>query len=421
MRTVIKNGIIVDANNKSIKKDILIENGIIKEIKENLDETDSQIVDAGDFLIIPGLVDMNCNICEPGFEYNENIITASMAAAKGGFTSITCEPNTNPAIDNKSIIEYIISRSKIDSSVNIYPYGSLTLNCNGETISEIGSMVFAGAIGVSDGGNPINNSKLLKNIFTYVKMFRIPIIVHCQDKNLALDGMVNEGLMSTILGVNGIPRESEDIAVAQNIILAENINTKLHISNVSTKGSVQLIREAKQRGVNITADTSPHYFTLTEKECDGYNTFAKVNPPLRTEDDIKEIINGLKDGTIDVISSGHTPVTIESKNMEFANAEFGMSSLETAFPISYTALVENNLISLSELIKKMSYNPSTILQLNKGKIEIGYEADIVIVDTKTTYKIDSSLFMSKAKFTPFQGKEIKGKVIHTFVKGKQIF
>lgn len=419
MTIVIKNALIVDAyTNNDSKKDILIEDGVIKQIEKNIDTSNLQVVDAENYIVMPGLIDMHCHICEPGFEEKEDIETASKSAAKGGFTTITCEPDTNPVADNKTVLEYIISRSKIESCINIYPYGSMTKGCKGEAMSEIGDMRFAGAIAVSDGGRSINNSILLRNIFKYSKMFNIPIITHCEDF-LAVDAIINEGIMSTILGVKGNPREAEDIAVARDIILSENIKCKLHISSISTKGAVQLVREAKKRGVNITAETSPHYFTLTEEATKGYNTFAKVKPPLRTREDVQAIIEGLKDGTIDVIASGHMPTTIESKQTEFDTAEFGISSFETTFSVSYTALVEKGILSLPQLIQKMSYNPSRILQLNnKGKIEVGADADIIIADTKINYEINSALFMSKAKFTPFQGQTVKGKIIYTIAKGK---
>lgn len=412
MNLLIKNGII---DNK--KNDILIENGIIKDIKPDIDLKDIKIIDANSYTIIPGLVDMHCHICEPGFESKENIQTVSLAAAHGGYTSITCEPDTNPSIDNKTILSFIMN--KLNSSINIYPYGSMTKNCDCKTISEMGNMIINGAVGISDGGYYIEDTSLLNNIFNYLKMFKVPVIIHC--KSNLFDGVVNEGVVSTTLGVKGIPKEAEIISVLKSIVLAQKSKIKLHISGITTKESVHIIKLAKQNGINITADTSPHYFTLTEEDTIGYNTLAKINPPLRTKEDIKAIIEGLKDGTIDVISSGHTPTTIEVKQLEFDNADFGISSIETAFSISYTNLVKNNILTLQQLIQKMSCNPSKILQLNKGKLEIGSDADIVIVDLNNEYKIDSNLFMSKAKFSPYQSQTVIGKVIHTIVKGNQIF
>lgn len=422
MNLLIKSARLFDAENfENVQKDIYIKDGVIKSISENLTVPDVQILDANGYIAVPGFIDMNCNICEPGFENKEDIVTASESAARGGFTSITCQPNTQPAIDNKSVLEYMISRSKISSCVNIYPYGSMTKQCAGEEMAEIGDMVFAGAIAISDGGQCVKDTKLLRNIFKYSKMFNIPIIQHCQNIDLTTNGVVNEGIMSTILGVRGIPHEAEELEIAKSLILSESLNCKLHISSISTKGSVQLIREAKMRGVNVTCDTSPHYFALTEKAVDGYNTFAKVNPPLRTEQDRQAICDGIKDGTIDAISSGHMPTAIESKYMEFDKAEFGISSLETTFSICYTELVKKNIISLPQLIQKISLNPSRILQLNKGKLVEGIEADITIADIDDRYEIDESLFASKAKFTPFNGYEIAGKIVHTIASGKQIF
>lgn len=422
MKMLIKNATIADYSIfDTTKKDIYIEDGIIKDININLNIQDAEIIDANNYIAMPGFVDLNCNICDPGFEDREDIQTVSISAAKGGFTSITCQPNTNPVIDNKATLEYIISRSKIVSPINIYPYGSMTKNCLGEAMAEIGDMVFAGAVAFSNGYCFIRNSNLLRNIFKYSSLFKVPIVMHCQNEDLAKDGVMNEGIMSTVLGLKAIPNEAEDIEIARNIILAESTNCKLHVSSVSTKGAVKLIRNAKQRGHNITSDTSPQYFTLTDNEVEGYNTFSKLNPPLRTQEDIDEIIEGLKDGTIDAISSSHNPCTVETKNIEFDNASFGISALETAFSISYTYLVEKNILSLPQLVSKLAYNPAQILKIRKGKLEIGSDADIVIADIKNDYEIDANLFYSKAKFSPFQGRAIKGKIIHTIVKGKQIF
>lgn len=423
MKLLIKNALIVDAevHNKDYK-DIFIEDGIIKQIDKNLDIIDADIIDATKYIVMPGFIDMNCHVCDPGFENKEDIETASRSAISGGFTSITCEPDTMPAIDNKTVLEYILSTTINKSCVNIYPYGSMTKNCKGESMSEIGDMKIAGAVAISDGGHSISNSNLLRSIFKYSKMFDIPVITHCQDENLSDFGVVNEGLMSTILGVKGNPKEAEEIEVSRNIILAENIKCKLHIANITTKGSVQLIREAKNRGVDLTAETSPHYFIFTEELTDEYNTFAKVNPPFRTQEDVDAVIEGIKDGTIDVISSGHMPTTLEAKLTEFDNAEFGISTLETAFSASYTTLVQRKILSLSQLIQKMSYNPSKILKINnKGIIAVGADADIIIIDIEEDYEIDSALFKSKAKFTLFQEQTVRGKVVHAVVRGKKIF
>ena len=261
MKSIVKNGRIVGKDFNIHKHlDIYMEDGIIRKIGENLEENEAEILDAEGKYILPGFIDMHCNVCDPGYEYIEDIETASCSAAKGGFTSITCEPNTNPAIDNKTVVEYIVSKSKEYSLVNIFPYGSMSVGCLGEHMAEIGEMHEAGIVGIADGGHSIMNASFLANVFRYSKMFDMPVLTHCEDKNLAGKGVMNEGYMASSLGLLGIPKEAEEVIVTRNIILAEGMGAKLHIANVTTKGSVQLIREAKKRGTRITCETSPHYF-----------------------------------------------------------------------------------------------------------------------------------------------------------------
>lgn len=423
MRELIKNGrIIAPDYNSNELLDIFIEKGKIAKIGKNLTiECDDETNAEGNY-ILPGLIDMHCNICDPGYEYIEDIETASMSAVKGGFTTITCEPNTKPAIDNKTVVEYIVSKSKMYSLVNILPYGSMSIDCMGNEMSEIGEMHQVGIVGISDGNNTVADACLLRNIFKYSKMFHLPVITHCEDKSLSQSGVMNEGFISTCLGLRGIPREAEEIIVARNIVLAENVGNHLHIAHVSTKGSVQLIREAKKRGVFVTCETCPHYFILTEDAVGEYDTLAKVNPPLRTEQDREAIIEGLSDGTIDVIVSGHSPTNLTDKNKEFDRAEYGISSFETAFALSYTKLVETGILSLQQLVEKMSKNPAAILHLSKkGNIAIGMDADLTIVNIEKSYKVDAFSFYSKAKFSPFHGLEVKGNVIYSVVGGRIIF
>lgn len=420
MKSIVKNGRIIGRDFNSHKRlDIYMENGIIRKIGENLEENEAEVLDADGKYILPGFIDMHCNVCDPGYEYIEDIETASCSAAKGGFTSITCEPNTNPAIDNKTVVEYIVSKSKEYSLVNIFPYGSMSVGCLGEHMAEIGEMHEAGIVGIADGGRSIMNASFLANVFRYSKMFDMPVLTHCEDKNLAGKGVMNEGYMSTSLGLLGIPKEAEEVIVTRNIILAEGMGAKLHIANVTTKGSVQLIREAKKRGTRITCETSPHYFLLTEEAVENYNTLAKVKPPLRTKEDVKAIIEGILDGTIDVITSGHSPTKLTDKNKEFDNADYGISAFETAFALSYTKLVEQQKVPLSKLVELLSTKPAKILGLNKkGRIAEGMDGDLVVVDLNEKYTINPQKFVSKAKFSPFAGKEVKGKVICTIVGGR---
>lgn len=405
--------------------DIGIADGKIAEIGKNLSvsEEDFELVDAEGAYIMPGLIDMHCCICDPGYEHIEDIATASMSAAKGGFTTITCEPNTKPAIDNKTVVEYITSKSKIYSLVNILPYGSMSIGCFGEEMSEIGEMKQVGIVGISDGDYPVKDTHLLRNVFWYSKMFDLPVMTHCEDRMLSANGgVMHEGRISTMLGLQGIPREAEEMIVARNLVLAECVGNRLHIAHVSTKGSVQLIREAKRRGVNVTCETCPHYFLLTDEAIKGYNPLAKVNPPLRTKEDADALIEGLLDGTIDVIASGHSPTKLEYKMKEFDHAAYGISAFETAFALSYSRLVDSGAMSFLELTKKMAVNPAKILRLEqKGKIEIGADADLTIVEVDTPYAINASAFYSKAKFSPFDKNLVKGNIRYTLVDGRLIF
>lgn len=422
MKLLIKNADIISENfiNKGLA-DIYIENGKIKDVGFDLN-ADALIIDADGKMVLPGLIDMSCNICEVGYENKDNIISVSRGAAKGGYTSITASPNTTPIIDNKTVVEYIYTKASEYSKVNIFPYGSITKGCLGNDISEIGELILAGVVGLSDGGVNISDSSLLRNILIYSTMFDIPIITYCQDNSIAKNGVVNNGYISTKMGLIGMPREAEEIMVARNLILAKHTGARLHISHVTTKGSVELIKESKDKGVKVTCETCPHYFTLTEKAVENFNTFAKVNPPLRTEEDIEAIKNGIKDGTIDVISTGHSPAYLDRKITEFDNAAFGISSIETSLVISYLNLVKSGIISLYDLIKCMSEKPAEILRLkNKGKIEKGYDADLSIFDPECEFKINPKNFCSRAKYSPYENLNVIGKVTGTIVNGKIIY
>lgn len=422
MKILIKNGKIISNEfdyelNKN--SDIYIKDGVIEDIAPNIDVEDAEIIDAGDNFIMPGCIDMYSKICESGYENKDNIITISKSATSGGFTTVISAPNSQPVVDNKTVVEYVYTKTREQANVNIFPYGSMTKGCEGNEVAGIGEMIKAGAIGLSDGSYTILDTELIRNIFLYSKMLDVPVVTFCEDKNLARNGVINDGIMTTKMGLLGIPQIAEDIIVARNLLLAQDTGAKLHITHVTTKGAVALIRHAKKSGINVTASTCPHYFTLSEKAVEGYNTFAKVSPPLRTEEDIQAIKDGLKDGTIDVIATGHTPVSVERKLTEFDNAAFGISSLEIAFPVTFTELVENGVLSVNEFVEKLSYNPAKILSLDKkGCIKKGNDADIIIVDPKNDFKIYGESFFSRAKYSPYDGKIVKGKTIVTIVKDK---
>ncbi len=423
MKRLIKNGFVVaDMVEIDRPADVLIEDDKIVEVGYGVNCEDAEIIDACGMFVYPGFIDMHCTICDPGHESVEDIETASMSAAKGGFTTIVCIPDTEPAVDNKTVVEYIITKSREYSHINIFPYGSMTIGCKGEKASEMGEMIRAGAVGIADGDLTVENANLMRNIFIYSKMFDVPVITHCEDRSLSGIGVMNEGRVSTILGLNGMPREAEDVVVARNIVLAEATGARLHIAHISTEGAVRQIRDAKKRGVNVTCETCPHYFTLTEEAAMQYNTYAKVIPPLRTEKDTKAIIEGICDGTIDAIASGHMPTRIEYKQREFDRAAYGISAFETAFSLSYTALVKTGKISELQLAEKMSKKPAEILRFkDKGEIKAGMDADIVIMEIDNEYVIEPSEFYSKAKFTPAKGKKVFGSTKHCIVGGKTVF
>lgn len=420
MKTILKNcKLITPPYSEEKLYDIFIEGGLIADIGENLHVEDAKELDLDGHVVLPGFIDMHCNICEPGFENIEDISTVSRSAARGGFTSITCEPNTKPVIDNKTVVEYIISKSEAQASVNIYPYGSMSMGCEGTAIAEIGEMYEAGVVAISDGDEFIDSAALMRNVMRYSRMFDLPIMTHCEDRSLSGKGVMNEGYTASCLGLSGMPREAEELQVARNILLAEITGARLHIAHVSTGGSVRMVRDAKKRGLQVTCETCPHYFALTEEAVEDYNTFAKVNPPLRTQEDVEAILEGIADGTIDAIASGHSPTSRTDKDKEFGNAAYGISALETAFSISFTKLVETGIISLARLVELMSKKPAEILKLEqKGEIAVGKDADLIVIETKGTQIIEPELFASKAKFSPFAGQEVKGRVVYTIVGGK---
>lgn len=421
MRLLIKNGHIIDAKTGLNEiSDILVEDGIIAEVGIGIDSTGCEIIDAGGMYVIPGLVDAHCHLRDPGYEYKEDIESGTRSAAKGGFTSIACMPNTNPVLDSEALIRYVINKAKSDGLVNVYPIGAVSKGLKGEELSEIGELKFAGAVALSDDGRPVNNSSLMKKAMQYASMFDITIISHCEDLDLVDDGLMNEGYYSSVLGLKGNPAPAEEVMIARDLILAEYTKATIHIAHVSTELGVDLIRNAKRRGVSVTAETCPHYFSLTDQACEGFNTNAKVNPPLRTQKDVDAIIQGLKDGTIDIISTDHAPHHRDEKNVEFKQAANGLVGFETAFPLAITYLVKPGYLTLEQLVQKMCLNPAKMLGLNKGSLEAGFSADIMIFDIKEEYTVDIDKFESKSKNSPFNGFKLFGQPQYTIVDGNPI-
>ena len=433
MRILIKNGHIIDPSQgiDSIG-DILIEDGKIQEIKMQKtplhppltkggqrgdNDSELKIIDAKGLMVMPGLVDMHVHLREPGFEYKETIKTGTMAAVKGGFTTVCCMPNTYPVNDNASVTEFIIRKAAQEGHCFVLPIGAITKGQKGEELAEIGTMINEGCIAFSDDGQPVMNSLIMRRALEYSKTFDVPIISHCEDLTLSEGGVMNEGLLSITLGLVGIPAEAETIMVYRDISLAELTGGRLHIAHVSTEGSVNLIRDAKKKGINVTAETCPHYFSITEKVVKDYNTNAKVNPPLRTVRDIEAIKQGLSDGTIDAISTDHAPHHVDEKLREFDMAPFGISGLETALGLSLR-LVQEGILTLSQVVEKMALNPVRILRIDKGTLKTGASADVIIVDDNKEFKIEAEGFVSKGKNTPFEGWILKGMPVLTICKGK---
>ena len=433
MKILIKNGDIIDPSQGIEGMGyILIEDGKIKEINiqkaaphtpiskgahKGGDDPEFRTIDAKGRKVFPGLIDMHVHLREPGFEYKETIKTGTMAAIKGGFTTVCCMPNTFPVNDNASVTEFIKRKASEEGCCSVLPIGAITKGQKGEELAEIGTMRNEGCIAFSDDGQPVMNSLIMRRALEYSKAFNVPVISHCEDLTLSEDGVMNEGLMSVTLGLKGIPPEAEQVMIFRDILLAELTGGKLHIAHVSTEGSVNLIRNAKKRGVYVTAETCPHYFTLTEEAVKGYDTSAKVNPPLRTARDIEAIKEGLRDGTIDVIVTDHAPHHKDEKLREFDMAPFGISGLDTGLSLSLKLFQEGILTPL-QLVEKMARNPARILGIDGGTLKIGSDADIVIVDENREFVVDPDLFISKGKNTPFAGWLLKGMPVVTIYKGK---
>ncbi|RJQ55445.1 MAG: dihydroorotase [Nitrospiraceae bacterium] len=430
MNILIKNGRIIDpSNNIDGKGDILIEDGKIKEVRSRKPEVRKskggmggfvsgiQTIDATGCIVIPGLVDMHTHLREPGYEYKETIRTGTRAAARGGFTTVCCMPNTNPVNDTITVTEFIVEKALKEGSCTVYPIGAITKGQKNEELAEIEALKRAGCTAFSDDGKPVTNSLIMRRALEYSKIFDVPVISHCEDIYLSEGGVMNEGFVSTILGLKGIPKAAEEIMVARDLALCRLTGGRLHIAHVSTGGSVELIREAKACGINVTAETCPHYFSLTDESLIGYDTNLKVNPPVRTEKDVAAVKQGLKDGTIDIIATDHAPHHMDDKTKEFDAAAFGISGLETAFSLGLQ-LVGQGVLDLKQLIMKMSVVPAEIMRVPKGALSPGSDADIAIINPDKAYVVDPSGFLSKGKNSPFKGWALKGTVEKTVSMGR---
>lgn len=400
--------------------DILIADGVVLELGHGLTAPEgTQTIDAAGLLVTPGLIDMHVHLRDPGLEYKEDIATGSRSAAAGGFTSIACMPNTSPVIDNKAVTSYIVNKARNEAVVNVFPIGSITKGSKGESLSEMGELKEAGCVAVSDDGKPVDNAELMRRALEYAKGVGITVISHSEEMSLVGEGVMNEGFTSTELGLKGIPWAAEDIAVAREVYLAEFTGAPVHIAHISTVGSARIIRNAKARGVQVTCETAPHYFTLTDEAVLGYNTNAKMNPPLRSAGDVAAMKAGLADGTIDAIATDHAPHHPDEKDVEFNIALNGIVGLETSLPLSLK-LVEEGCLDYKALVSVMSCNPAKILGLERGTLKPGAVADVTIIDPLKQWVVSAEKMESKSKNSPFLGWEMKGAAAYTIVKGQVV-
>lgn len=421
MSILIKGGRIIDPGRFVGIADVLIDNGKIAAMGPNLTApVDGRTIQANGKLVMPGFVDLHVHFREPGFEYKETIQSGSAAAVAGGFTTVCCMPNTNPVNDNQAVTEFILERARLAGLANVLPIGAITKGSEGKELAEIGDLRRSGCVAISDDGKPVMNSLVMRRAMEYALAFDLTVIDHCEDLHLAEGGCMNEGLVSTELGLPGIPAAAEDVMVARNLSLSELTGARLHLAHISTAGSVRMVREAKARGIQVTAEACPHHFLLTEELVRGYNTHAKMNPPLRTWTDVQMIKEGLQDGTIDVIATDHAPHATQEKQQDFTEAPFGIVGLETALPLTL-ALVEEGILSLEQAVQKLTSAPAAAFGLKKGTLAVGADADVVIVDQQEPWAVDPSKFRSKSRNTPFVGWKMKGRVNTTIVGGRVVF
>ncbi len=421
MTLLIQGGHVIDPGRVNGVADVLIENGTISAVGPALKApAGATVIQAKGQLVLPGFVDLHVHFREPGFEYKETIQSGTAAAVAGGFTTVCAMPNTNPVNDNQAVTEFMLERAKAAGNAHLYPIGAITKRSEGKELAEIGDLRRAGCVAISDDGKPVMNSLVMRRAMEYARAFDVPVVDHCEDLHLSEGGCMNEGLVSTELGLPGIPSAAEDVMVARNVSLAELTGARLHLAHISTAGSVRMVREAKARGLKVTAEACPHHFTLTEELTRGYNTHAKMNPPLRTMQDVQAIKEGLRDGTIDVIATDHAPHATQEKQQEFTEAPFGIVGLETALSLTL-ALVDEGVLTLESAIDKLATAPAKAFSLNAGTLAVGAPADVAIVDPNREWQVDPSRFRSKSRNTPFAGWKVRGRVTTTIVSGRVVF
>jgi dihydroorotase len=421
MSVLIKNGRVIDPGRINGPADVLIENGTIAAVGSGLKApAGATVIDATGKWVLPGFVDLHVHFREPGFEYKETIATGAAAAVAGGFTSVCCMPNTQPVNDNQSVTEFILDKAKAAGLANVFPIGAITKGSEGKELAEFGDLRAAGCVAVSDDGKPVVNGMVMRRALEYARAFDLPVVDHCECTHLSEGGCMHEGQVATEMGLHGIPSASEDVMVARNLALAELTGGRLHLAHLSTAGSVRMVREAKARGIRVTAEACPHHFLLTEEAVREFNTNAKMNPPLRSRKDVEAVKAGLKDGTIDVIATDHAPHAAFEKEREFDYAPFGIVGLETAWGLALV-LAEEGVLTVEQVVSALTIQPARAFGLAKGTLAVGADADVAIVDPEAQWVVDPEQFKSKGRNTPFAGWKLKGRVVSTLVGGRVVY
>ncbi|MBI3593517.1 MAG: dihydroorotase [Nitrospirae bacterium] len=422
MKMILKGGRLIDPKNNidQIAQLVIESDKITKISTESISSNGIEVLDVSGMIISPGFIDLHVHLRDPGQEYKEDIRSGTEAAAAGGFTSVCCMPNTKPVNDNEAVTHYILEKARKEGLVNVLPAGAITKGSRGEELAEIGKLKEAGCVALTDDGWPVMNSEMMRRSLEYAKTFDLVVMPHCEDRHLSEGGVMNEGRTSTEMGLRGIPCQAEEVMISRDILLAQLTESRIHFAHISSEGGVRLIRDAKKRGISVTAETCPHYFTLTDEATLGYNTNAKMNPPLRSIKDREAVKQGLKDGTLDAISTDHAPHSPDEKEQEFDKAPFGIIGLETVLPLAL-ALVQEGMITLSQMITLLTVNPAKILKIKKGSLEAGSIADLTIFDPNEEWVVDATRFKSKSRNSPFNGWKMKGRVKFTIVSGKVVY
>ncbi len=425
MKLLIRNGRVVDPSQGLDEgMDVLLEDGTIAEVGERLEvQGQHEVLDAAGLVVAPGFIDLHVHLREPGYEYKETIDTGCRAAVTGGFTAVCCMPNTDPVNDNPSVTEYILSRAQDVGLARVYPVGAVSRGLEGHAMAEIGEMVEAGIVAVTDDGKPVANSRLMRRVLEYSRSFGIPVLAHEEDPELAAGGAMNEGEVSTLMGMQGIPSAAEEVMIARDIILTELTGGHLHVQHVSTRGALDLVRMAKRKGLPVTCEVTPHHFSLTDRDVmeSNYDPNWKMNPPLRTAEDRDALLQGLYDGTVDAIVTDHAPHHQDEKQLEFADAPFGIVGLETAVSLALDRLVHGKVIGLLQLVRLMSSNPAKLFSLPGGSLKPGSPADVTLLNLSARVTVDPGGFQSKSHNTPYGGMQLRGGPAATIVAGRVVW